>query len=112
MTVSTAHLLRSSNKEKWFMNAALKIGIIGDYDPHLRYHLATNAALRHAGRALAVAVEPSWLPTRSLDNSDCGTTLERFDAVWCAPGSPYTSMSGALKAIQFAREKGWPFTGT
>ena len=94
------------------MNETLGVGIIGDFNPHLRYHLATNEALCHAGRALAVAVDYSWLPTESLDDSGCETTLERFDALWCAPGSPYNSMNGALKAIQFAREKGWPFTGT
>ena len=94
------------------MNETLRVGIIGDFDPYLRYHIATNEALRHAGRALDAAIDYSWLATQSLDNSDCETTLERFDALWCAPGSPYKSMNGALNAIQFAREKDWPFTGT
>jgi len=94
------------------MNETLRVGIIGDFDPHLRYHLATNEALRHTGRALAVAVDYSWLATQSLDNSACETTLEQFDALWCAPGSPYKSMNGALKAIQFTRERDLPFVGT
>jgi CTP synthase (UTP-ammonia lyase) len=38
--------------------------------------------------------------------------LQQFDALWCAPASPYKSMQGALQAIQFAREQGWPFIGT
>jgi CTP synthase (UTP-ammonia lyase) len=38
--------------------------------------------------------------------------LRRFDALWCAPGSPYQSMDGALQGIRFAREEGWPFIGT
>ena len=41
-----------------------------------------------------------------------GATLKPFHALWCAPGSPYKSMDGALQAIQFAREKKWPFLGT
>ncbi len=94
------------------MNEKLQIGIIGDFNPYLRYHIATNEALQHAGAALAVRVDHTWLETQSLDNSNYEITLERFDALWCAPGSPYKSMDGALKAIQFAREKDWPFTGT
>jgi CTP synthase (UTP-ammonia lyase) len=98
--------------EKDSMKETLRVGIIGDFDPDLHYHRATNEALRQAGEALAAAVDFAWLDTRSLDNPGCETTLEQFDALWCAPGSPYKSMQGALQAIQFAREKDWPFTGT
>ena len=94
------------------MNAPLRVGIIGDFDPQLHYHLATNEALCHAATALAVQVDMTWLPTLSLDHIGCETTLQRFDALWCAPASPYKSMQGALRAIQFAREQGWPFIGT
>jgi CTP synthase (UTP-ammonia lyase) len=101
-----------SNQEEDEMNAALRVGIIGDFDPQLRYHVATNEALRHAASALSVMVDYAWLPTPSLDNTGCAATLQQFDALWCAPASPYKSMQGALQAIQFAREQGWPFIGT
>jgi CTP synthase (UTP-ammonia lyase) len=91
---------------------SLHIAIIGDYNPRSRYHLATGEALRHAGEALSTAVEYTWLPTPALDSPGYETLLEPFDALWCAPGSPYESMQGALNAIQFARERDWPFTGT
>ena len=94
------------------MNEHLMVGVIGDYDPKSRFHIATNEALRHAARALSASVEPSWIPTPSLASGFDGTTIERFDALWGAPGSPYKSMDGALRAIRFAREKGWPFVGT
>jgi CTP synthase (UTP-ammonia lyase) len=94
------------------MSEPLRVGIIGDLNPRLRYHLATNAALDHAARALAATVHTAWLPTESLDHADCAATLQRFDALWCAPASPYKSMQGALRAIQFAREQDWPFIGT
>ena len=94
------------------MNTPLSIGIIGDFDPQLHYHVATNAALCHAASALATRVDCTWLPTPSLDNAGSENTLQRFDALWCAPASPYNSMQGALKAIHFAREQGWPFIGT
>jgi CTP synthase (UTP-ammonia lyase) len=94
------------------MSAPLRIGIIGDLNSHLRSHIVTNEALSHAASALSVTVDSSWLPTPSLADEDSATTLQRYDALWCAPASPYQSMHGALKAIQFAREKGWPFLGT
>jgi CTP synthase (UTP-ammonia lyase) len=94
------------------MKVEVKVGVIGDYDPNLRFHIATNEALDDAARALSVPVASSWLPTRPLANGFDGTTLKQFDALWCAPGSPYKSMDGALQSIQFARETGWPFVGT
>ncbi len=94
------------------MTASLTVGIIGDYNPQSKYHLATDAALEHAAQALGASVEPVWLPTEDLEEPSTVAELARFDALWCAPGSPYTSMQGALNAIQFAREKDRPFVGT
>ncbi len=94
------------------MNQPLKVGIVGDYDPKSRFHVATNESLSHAAHALSGSVDSSWLSTQSLEDQSVGTLLERFDALWCAPGSPYRSMDGALRAIRFAREMGWPFIGT
>lgn len=93
------------------MKDAVLVGIIGDFDPTFRPHTATEEALGHAGRAAGVAVEVEWLPTLPLE-LHAAETVQRFDALWCAPGSPYQSLSGALNAIRLAREKGWPFIGT
>ena len=63
----------------------------------------------------ALSVSAGYLPGFQLSrwqSGSVGTTLKPFDALWCAPGSPYKSMDGALRAIQFAREQGWPFIGT
>ena len=43
------------------MHPTLQIGIIGDYDPDLRYHIATEEALGHAAAALSVSLTPSWI---------------------------------------------------
>ena len=94
------------------MNEPVQVGIIGDFNPQLRYHLATNEALRQAGRSLSMEVNCVWLTTAVLEKAHSEDTLELYDALWCAPGSPYTSMEGALKGIQFAREKDRPFVGT
>jgi len=94
------------------MKNTLRIGIVGDYNPASRYHAATNAALQHAGDALAVPVEVTWVPTPSVDEASAEKVLGQFDALWCAPGSPYESMEGALAGIRYARERGRPFVGT
>jgi CTP synthase (UTP-ammonia lyase) len=99
------------------MTHPLQIGIIGDFDPGNSSHIATIASLQHAANALLVDVNCSWLPTPLLDDklndiSSAETVLERYDGLWCAPGSPYKNMAGALKAIQYARERDRPYIGT
>jgi CTP synthase (UTP-ammonia lyase) len=94
------------------MKLPVKIGIIGDLDPSHPSRTATDAALNHAATAISVAIDISWLPTRMLEQEGVQLALEPFDALWCAPGSPYASMIGALEGIRFAREKDRPFVAT
>lgn len=94
------------------MHQTLKIGIIGDYNPDLRYHSATNEALNHAATKLSVPLASCWISTLSLTEDNVMKTLRPFHALWCAPGSPYQSMDGAIEAIRFAREELRPFIGT
>lgn len=93
------------------MSSVIKIGIIGDHDPGRPSHRATTNALRHSADALGAALEIQWLPTESLENH-AEEILRGFDGIFCAPGSPYRSMQGALNAIRYARENGVPFIGT
>lgn len=90
----------------------LRIGIIGDFEPTRRSHLATNDALRHAAERLPADLEVGWLPTPSLVEPADPRELEMCDGLWASPGSPYRSLEGALRAIRFARERNWPFVGT
>lgn len=91
---------------------ATKIGIIGDYDASFELHRATEAAVTHTAAALSLGVEATWLATQSLDAPDALQLLSSFGGLWVAPGSPYQSMSGALRAVRFARESGIPLLGT
>ena len=52
-----------------------------------------------------------WLSTDMLAHAEPGRLLS-YDGLWCVPASPYVSMAGALRAIQFAREHEVPFLGT
>jgi len=92
------------------MNSIIKIGIIGDYDGRPS-HLATDDALKHCAAKLGLAVESKWLSTDILEEG-VEQKLNGFDGLWCAPGSPYKSMIGAINAIRFARENNYPFIGT
>lgn len=93
------------------VNHPIRLAVIGDYDPAFPPHPATDAAIAHAAAALELAVEATWLPTAELAAAP-EAALRAFDAFWGAPGSPYRSMEGALRAIRFAREAGRPFLGT
>lgn len=90
----------------------LLIGIIGEFDPGRPSHRATDEALHHAASRLSIDLTIDWLPTPILADNAGQQTLQRFDALWCAPGGQYESISGALAAIRFARERDWPFFAT
>lgn len=90
---------------------AIRIGLIGDYDPQVKAHRAIPMALALASETVGQEVAYAWLPTESL-GEDVRAKLSGFDALWCVPASPYRSMSGALNGIRYARESGTPFLGT
>ena len=94
------------------MNLEVRVGVIGDFIPSSETHRATNDALEHAANFLSTPITVDWIATSELEHTPADAVLRRFHALWCAPGSPYTSMTGALEGIRFARESGWPFFGT
>jgi len=91
---------------------AVRIGILGDFNPEFRSHHATNEALQHASAKLNLPVESGWISTPSVLEPNAQKMLESFDGIWAAPGSPYKSFDGMLKGIEFARRRDWPFLGT
>lgn len=93
------------------MNRAITVGVIGEFNPEFPPHAATNAALEHAAASLRVRVDVRWLNTTELEDLPV-VDIANHDALWCAPGSPYRSMDGALRAIRLARESDLPFLGT
>ena len=91
---------------------AIRIGIMGDFEPSYHSHFATNAALYDAAAKLNLRLMLRWIPTPSLDSADAGKILSRWDGLIAGPGSPYKSFTGMLRGIEFARTQDWPFTGT
>ncbi|TMR89927.1 glutamine amidotransferase-related protein [Nonomuraea basaltis] len=92
------------------MDRSLHVAVIGDYDKTFAPHWATDDALRHAAAYLGVRVDVRWLATEPLE-SDL-SDVKGADALWCAPGSPYRSLLGAVAALRHGREHGVPTLGT
>jgi CTP synthase (UTP-ammonia lyase) len=92
------------------MTSALSVAVIGDFDDTFTPHVATSDALRHAAAVLGVELRVDWLAPVTLED-DLGPA-RAADALWCAPGSPYSSLSGALAALRHGREHGVPTLGT
>ncbi|WP_454867735.1 CTP synthase C-terminal region-related (seleno)protein [Pseudomonas farris] len=89
--------------------SAIRIALIGDYDPQVTAHQAIPVALGMAAEHSGKDIQFQWLATDTI-NAD--TPLNDFDGFWCVPASPYRDMNGALRAIGFAREQQRPFLGT
>jgi CTP synthase (UTP-ammonia lyase) len=83
------------------------IGIVGDRNPDLHVHVATDTALTHVREPVPF----KWIPTDAIA-SDGSDALAGYSALLISPGSPYRSMEGALTAIRFAREREIPLLGT
>ena len=89
----------------------MKLAIIGDFNPAFRPHVATNEAISHVLNHFKWDLDVDWLPTASIEpNFD--SIIANYQGFWIAPGSPYNSMSGALKMIEFARKNNVPTLGT
>jgi CTP synthase (UTP-ammonia lyase) len=87
----------------------IDIGIIGEHDPANETHRATDDALGHSALALGLGVDGTWVSTAEV--SDPGD-VAHFDGLVIAPGSPYRSLDGALRAIEHARTSDVPLLGT
>ena len=89
-----------------------RIFIIGERDEAKKAHRGVEASLALYSRLSGRPCSPNWLRSDVLDGREACEVMAGATGVWCAPGSPYASTGGALKAIQFARVSGVPFLGT
>ncbi len=94
------------------MKDSVQIGILGDFNPKLRTHVAIGEALEHAAARLERRVEPRWIATPSVTAEAAEDLLSPFHGFWAAPASPYQSFEGMLRGIELARRRDWPFVGT
>jgi CTP synthase (UTP-ammonia lyase) len=93
-------------------SSPLRVAILGDFDRGKHSHWATEAALFHAAAKLGVKVEPRWFETPRLEQEATLAEVAQCAGVWGAPGSPYRSAHGMLRALQYVREHDLAFIGT
>ena len=89
----------------------VRVAVVGDRLGRFAPQESIETALMHSAEALGTKAEVTWFGTPILA-AGADEHLRDADAVWCAPGSPFLSMDGALAGIRFARETGRPFLGT
>jgi CTP synthase (UTP-ammonia lyase) len=88
-----------------------KLGIIGDYSASNPSHVATNEAFDHVSNIPGTAFQYEWVETESIERA-FDTITQTYDGYLIAPGSPYKSMEGVLKIIEYARTNNIPTLGT
>src|SRR5579862_4440916 len=88
------------------MQTRVRIAIIGDRNEQQKAHGAISRALEKGSGGRADAV---WVPTDAVGK---GEGLAEFQGIWVAPGMPYRSDDGVLRAIRHARVTLTPFLGT
>ncbi|VAW13189.1 CTP synthase [hydrothermal vent metagenome] len=89
----------------------MKIAIIGEFDKNFRPHVATNEAIEHSRILVEQEFQAEWVSTESVE-TNFDKVLEKYHGFWIAPGSPYKSMKGVLKLIQYTRMNKVPTLGT
>lgn len=89
----------------------MKLAIIGDYNDNFRPHQATNEAIKHSLEKYSIKLDFEWLSTDTIENN-FDHIISAYNGFWIAPGSPYKSMTGALKIIHHTRENNIPTIGT
>lgn len=89
----------------------MKLAIIGDYNKDYRPHIATNEAIGHSLEKFEIPLQYDWISTDKIE-TDFEKIISTYNGYWIAPGSPYKSMTGALRIIKHARENNIPTLGT
>ena len=89
----------------------IKLGIMGDYVASNSTHLATNQAFEHVANHYNLPLTWEWIGTERIE-PEFDTITQSWHGLLIAPGSPYKSMQGVLKIIEYARLNRIPTLGT
>jgi len=89
-----------------------RIALVGERDLAKKAHWGIEASLALFRRDVDASLEYEWVRTSVLTEGTVERTLRDATGIWCTPGSPYESLSGALLAIRHARIGNKAFIGT
>ncbi len=88
------------------------IAVIGERDLAKKAHEGIEASLEFIRAEREPRLRYSWVGTAQINAGSVAGVFAGATGLWCAPGSPYESTEGALRAIRHARETGRAFLGT
>lgn len=86
-----------------------RIGIIGEYNPDIKTHLSLNQSLDWLKNDYDF--EYKWIDTNDVE-VNCNHALKNLTGIWSPSGTPFKSLDGSLKAIEYARINDIPHLGT
>ncbi|MDD9951852.1 MAG: CTP synthase [Zetaproteobacteria bacterium] len=91
----------------------VRVGIIGKYIDVADSYKSIEESLVHAGIANQHAIDPVYIDSEDLQNSECdiASKLAGCDAIIVPGGFGNRGIEGKLRAIEFARTQQVPFLG-
>jgi CTP synthase (UTP-ammonia lyase) len=89
-----------------------RIALVGERDVAKKAHQGIEASLALYRRDVNSHLDYDWVRTASITQTSIQDIFRDTTAIWCTPGSPYESISGALLAIRHARTEKMAFLGT
>jgi len=89
-----------------------RIALVGERDLAKRAHQGIEASLALFRRDVDSRLEYEWIRTSFITAESIQSVLGDATGIWCAPGSPYEDVMGALLAIRHARIEKKVFLGT
>ncbi len=98
-------------------NRKVKVAMIGKYVDIGDFclsdsYISVNQALVHAGAALDVGIDITWIDSKKLELDDSALLkLKEFDGIIVPGGFGSSGVEGKIKAVKFARENDIPYLG-
>jgi CTP synthase len=91
--------------------STVRIGVVGKYIHHQDAYMSIYEALRHAGAANEVRVEPVKVDSEALRGEDAPSLPTDLDGMLVPGGFGSRGVEGKIRAVSHARTTGLPFLG-
>jgi CTP synthase len=89
----------------------VKIALVGKYVELQDAYMSVREAIRHAGLALCVDPEISWIHSADLEKNKGWNALEKVDGVIVPGGFGSRGIEGKISTAKFARQNLMPYLG-
>ncbi|MBN2149383.1 MAG: CTP synthase [Anaerolineales bacterium] len=89
----------------------VKIALVGKYVELHDAYMSVREALKHAGLALGVEIDISWVHSAELEKDRGWEAVREADGILVPGGFGSRGVEGKVRAIRYARENRVPFLG-